>query len=176
MVTLHCILPLAVFSIKFSSPQGSDSQFKANNKPLCNWGDLYPPRFEEILILLTCWKVTQLSAMNLWSTDVRERAGEKALVKTNRTSGWRTEICNGFSLSQAPLHNLWWSLMILGLKPSCWSHCQYFLHIIVIMKATVKQKKMKRKIKTTSLRKFATYSIYKGNSWTLQLDIHFFNN
>lgn len=60
------------FNKVFHKPQCSDSQFKANNKPLCNWGWSLSLRGLKDIVLLTCWKVTQLSAMNLWSTDVRE--------------------------------------------------------------------------------------------------------
>lgn len=158
------------FSKVFHKPQGLDSQFKAKNKPLCNWEWSLSPWGLKDIALLTCWKVTQLSAMNLWSTDVRERWW-KGPGQTNRTSGWRIEISVfGFSLSQAPL--LWWSLMILGSKaqllvtlsvfPSYY-HCYRESHC--------EAKKWKKNKKTTSLRKFATYSIYKSNEWTLQLDV-----
>lgn len=61
------------FDKVFHKPQGLDSHFKAKNKPLCNWGWSWSLWGLKDIVLLTCWKVTQLPAMNLWSTDVRER-------------------------------------------------------------------------------------------------------
>lgn len=159
--TTHCF-----FNKVFNKHQGLDSHFNARNKPLCNgrrcsllWG------LKETG-LLTCWKGPRLPTMNPWA-QMWERPGERALVKTNWTSGQRFLVSSFRSaLSQVPLHNLWPSLMILGSKAKLLVTLSIFLlyhHFYCESLYEAQKKNGKKNKKTTSIRKSANYNIHKGN-------------
>lgn len=125
MVTLPCILPLAVFfndKVFLRTYQGSDSQFKTETTNLFVTLNLIfiTPRFS--LVLLTCWKVTQLSAMNLWSTDVRELVKRPWSKQTEHLAEELRFLSLVFLSPQRPLH-FSDDHMIMEVS-SCWSHCR----------------------------------------------------
>lgn len=166
-VTLNCILPLTVFSIRFlinikvwilTLTQGTNL--------FVTEGDVH---YSEVWRRLACsraerdhgclqWipehRCGRDPVKGLWSKQI-EHLGKDFWFPP---SGLLSLKCHCITSD----HHLW----SLEVKPSCWSRCQYFFcTIIFIAKAFMKHKKKngKKNKKTTSIRKSANYNIHKGN-------------